>query len=97
MPGRDVRLFADVVSNRVEIVFGSKDLSEENITKSFIKKFADESFVIEEFERTDGETVVIVRFEDPDEAKKFVREVSSFARGGDGDSLIRGDEIVPHM
>ena len=92
MPGRDVRLFADVVSNRVEIVFGSKDLSEENI-----KKFADESFVIEEFERTDGETAVIVRFEDPDEAKKFVREVSTFVRGGDGDSLIRGDEIVPHM
>ena len=93
MPGRDVSLFADVVSNRVEIVFGTKDLSEENI-----KKFTNESFVIEKFERTDGETVVIiVRFEDPDEGKKFVREVSSFARGGDGDSLIRGDEIVPHM
>ena len=93
MPGRDVRLFADVVSNRVEVMFGSKDLSEENI-----KKFADESFVIEEFESTDGETVVvIIRFEDPDEAKKFVREVSSFARGGDGDSLIRGDEIVLRM
>ena len=93
MPGRDVRLFADVVSNCVEIMFGSKDLSEENITKSFIKKFTDESFVIEEFESTDGETAVIVRFEDPGEAKKFVREVSSFVRGG-GDSLIRGDEIV---
>ena len=85
------------MSNRVEIVFGTKDLSEENITKSFIKKFAEESFAIEEFERTDGETVVIVRFEDPDEAKKFVREVSSFVRGGDGDSLIRGDEIVLRM
>ena len=76
MPGRDVRLFADVVSNRVEIVFGSKDLSEENI-----KKFTDESFVIEKFESTDGEAVVvIVRFEDLNEAKKFVREVSSFVR-----------------
>ena len=80
MPGRDVRLFAGVVSNRVEIVFGTKDLSEENITKN-IKKITDKSFVIEEFESTDGETVVvIVRFEDLDEAKKFVREVSSFVR-----------------
>ena len=76
MPGRDVRLFADVVSNRVEIVFGSKDLSEENITTT-IKKFTDESFVIEKFESTDGETVVIVRFEDANEASKFIDSVSA--------------------
>ena len=83
MPGRDVVLFPDVVSNRVEIVFGSGELSKENIS-SAIQKYTDDSFVIEAFEDRDGATVVIIRFEDVDCAKKFVRDVSSASRDTDG-------------
>ena len=74
MPGRDVVLFPDVVSNRVEIVFGSGELSKENIS-SAIQKYTDDSFVIEAFERFDDETVVIIRFEDVGSAINFVDAV----------------------
>ena len=76
MPGRDVVLFPDVVSNRVEIVFGSGELSKENIS-SAIQKYTDDSFVIKAFEDRDGATVVIIRFEDIGSTINFADAVKS--------------------
>ena len=76
MPGHNVTLFPKIVSNRVEIVFGSGELNKNKATE-IIKRYTDDSFVIEAFERFEDETVVIIRFEDAGEAMKFVGAVES--------------------
>lgn len=57
----------------VEIVFGKKDLSEEE-AETIIKKFTDEEFVIEKIERYEdkNETKAIIGFVDKKSADNFV-------------------------
>ena len=68
----------------VEIVFGRKDLSRVEIEK-IIKPFTDEDFFIEriEVDCKTGETTVIVRFKEKEEARRFVetfRRSSEFSK-----------------
>ena len=69
----------------VEIVFSQKDLSEEDI-RNIIKEFVsgETDFEVEQFENDSGETTVIVKFSDKETAEKFVENVSTYDREGDG-------------
>ena len=68
----------------VEIVFGKKDLKEEEI-REIIKRYTDEEFTIVKFEINEdtGETRVIIKFVDSVKASEFVREVKESKRPGD--------------
>ena len=69
----------------VEIVFGRKDLSREEIER-IIKPFTDEDFFIEKIEVDDttGETTVIVRFKDTEEAENFIETIKASSEFGNG-------------
>ena len=67
----------------MEVVFGTKDISKEEIEES-IKKYTDADFEIAMIEQGVDETRVIIEFVDINRAKEFVRVVS--------DELERGEE-----
>ena len=72
-------------SEYVEIVFGKKDLNEEE-AKEIIKRYVDEDdFTIEKFEvdKETGEIVMIVKFVDKDKAIYFVENVNKYKRPED--------------
>ena len=76
MPANDTTAVAQWTVNTteyVEIIFGKKDMTRENI-QDVIKKYTDEEFTIEKFEedKNTGETKVIIKFKDAEEAKNFV-------------------------
>ena len=60
----------------VEIMFGSKDISDEEV-ETILKNYTQEEFVIDRIERDalTGETKVIIKFVDSEKAKDFVRTV----------------------
>lgn len=68
------------VSDRVEIVFGTKDITKKEAEK-IVKEFTSADFRITKFEPKDEETVVIVKFTDPTDAVEFVRTVRSYSKG----------------
>ena len=84
---------AEIESEYVEIVFGRKDMTEEEV-KEIIKRYIDEEFTIEKFEedKKAGETKVIIRFEDAEKAKDFVRSVSE---GRASSNNIKSVRTVP--
>lgn len=64
-------------TNQVEIVFMTKDLTEEKVSE-IIVKYTNEKITITRVEDSEsGEIRIIVKFEDPKKAEKFVREISS--------------------
>ena len=84
---------AEVESEYVEIVFGRKSMTEEEV-KEIVKNITqNENFYIERIEtdKDTGETKVIIRFKDAEKAKDFVRNVSE----GKAQSIIKSVRTVP--
>ena len=68
--------WAEIPSTKyVEIVFETRDLSDEEI-KEIIKQYTDDEFTIERFE-DEGELRIIVKFEDVESAKIFFENVNT--------------------
>ena len=64
------------ISEYVEIVFGKKDMSREEV-EEFIRKYTDSNaFTIEEL-KSDNGTVVIVKFEDTERATSFIESIKA--------------------
>ena len=91
MPAENITVTAQwvkVTPELVEIVFGKKDLKEDEI-KEIIKEYTQKKFTIEKIEvdeMTEG-TKVIVKFEDRDTAEQFYRRVMESS--GMGDTFVR--------
>ena len=69
----------------VEISLGTADLSESEVI-DLIKKQTDADFTIDrlEIDESSGSTQIIIRFEDPEDADKFIDKVKEeINRGGD--------------
>ena len=63
------------LSSQIEIVFGTKDLTEEKVHK-IIEAYTDEEFTILKVEDgKDGETKVVIKFTDPQKASTFLNSV----------------------
>ena len=75
MPAEDTTVVAQWTVNPteyVEIVFGKKDMTREEV-KEVIKKYTNEEFSIVRFEENkNGETKIIIKFNDAEKAKNFV-------------------------
>ena len=89
MPANDTTVVAqwienatpEVESEYVEIVFGRKGMTKEEV-KEIIKNITqDENFYIERIEtdKDTGETIAIIRFTDAEKAKDFVRSIEGKA------------------
>lgn len=76
MPANDVTISAQWVSEYVKIVFGKKDLSEDEAENVF-DQYTKESYkIIQVFaDEETGNSVVIVKFVDAEKASEFVRNV----------------------
>lgn len=61
-------------SQYVKISFSSKDLSEEEV-KKIISSYTSSEFNIAKFEDNDGGVTVIIKFDDTEEATRFVRTI----------------------
>ena len=68
----------------VEITLGTADLSEDEIIE-LIKKYTDSDFTIDriEIDRAGGNTQIIIRFEDSEEASKFIDKVKDELKSGE--------------
>ena len=71
----------EIVSEYVEVIFETKNMTEDEI-RAFIEKYTDEKFTIEKVESENGETTVIIRFEDSEKANDFVRKVDNIIKSG---------------
>ena len=67
----------------VEITLGTADLSESEIL-DLLKKQTDADFTIDrlEIDESSGNTQIIIRFEDPEDANKFIDKVKEEIKGG---------------
>lgn len=80
MPATDITVVAQWVdvsnaSSTVEIVFGRKDLSKEEV-ENIIRAYTQDNCDIEMFDAGESDGIrVIVKFTDEDQAKQFVRNV----------------------
>ena len=75
------------VTSQVEIVFGTKDLTEERV-KEIIREYTnDDDFKIIVFEEKDGEIRVVVKFADKEKADSFVEKIE--ASSGESKNGIR--------
>ena len=78
MPAKDITVTAQWIEKPtefVEIVFGKKDLKEEEV-REIIKKYSDSEFIIVKVEDDEaGGTRVIIKFVDKDAAVSFVEEI----------------------
>ena len=79
MPANDTTVVAQWIENTtewVEIIFGKKGMTEEEV-KEIIKKYTDEEFTIEKFEedKDTGETIIIVKFNYVEKVKNFVEAI----------------------
>lgn len=66
-----------VPSTYVEVVFGSKDLSGDEV-RTIIKHYTDADFSIGRFEK--GDSVVVIKFNDEGDAVTFVRKVKGSSK-----------------
>ena len=74
----------EVPKNQVEIVFGSKDLTEEEINNIIIK-YTDGEFTIVRFESNNGdETRIIIKFNDAEQAESFVESIKESSEATNG-------------
>ena len=96
MPANDLVVKAqwseDISS--VEITLGTADLSEDEIIE-LIKKYTESDFTIDriEIDGSSGNTQIIIRFEDSEEASKFVEKVKDEIKGGEG-TYFKGISFV---
>ena len=96
MPGEDITVRAQWSITKpvefVEIVFGKKELSEEE-AKEIIENFVQEGeeFVIEKFEvdKNTGEVIIVIKFTDEEKASEFVRNVNENRRPNDPIKVVR--------
>ena len=73
---------SEVISKYVEIVIGTKDLTEEEV-KEIIKKHVDGEVYIEKLEKNEkGETTIIIRFKDSETAQNFVDAIKEASNAG---------------
>ena len=68
----------------MEITLGTADLSEGEIIV-ILKKYTDSDFTIDriEIDRAGGNTQIIIRFEDSEEARMFIDKVKDEIKGGE--------------
>ena len=67
--------WSEIVTAQVEIVFGTKDLSDEKI-REIVKEYTDAEFKIFRIEDSDTDGLkVIIKFDDAGKAEEFVRSV----------------------
>ena len=76
----------------MEIVFGTKDISKEEIEES-IKKYTDADFEIAMIEQGVDETRVIIEFIGINRAKEFVRIISD-GLSGEKKALARESSLL---
>ena len=83
----------EVKTSQVEIVFETKDLTEEEI-KGLIDKYTDESFTITKYESSgeSGEIRIIVSFTDAESAAKFVNKLKVSSEGTVG--IVRKIDFI---
>ena len=97
MPAENTAVKAQWVMDTsfVEIVFGKNDLTEDKIS-DVVKKHTNADFTIESFEtdKTAGTTVIIIKFNDPEEASKFVEKVEDEVKSGENDDYLRDASLV---
>ena len=95
MPANDLTVKAQWTEEIlfVEIVFGTADMSEAEISDA-LKDHTDGEFTIDriEIDASTGTIQVIVKFNDPEKASEFVRNVEEEIKEG-GDSHIR--DVAP--
>ena len=72
---------AEVESEYVEIAFGKKDMTRKD-AEDLVKSLTDEGFEIIEFEedKDTGEVRAIIKFNDPESSKDFVRNANNYIR-----------------
>lgn len=68
----------EIPTKQVEIVFETKDMSEEDI-RGIIKKYTNDEFIIIRKD-TEGELMVIVKFNNAENAEEFVRNLNTLNR-----------------
>ena len=85
---------SDVFTEYVEVIFGKKGLTEEDV-KEILQEFTKEDFVIGRFEvdNESGEIKVIVGFADSSKAAEFARNINE-SKGGLENNLIKRVTIV---
>ena len=93
MPAKDVTVTAQWIEKPtefVEIVFGKKDLKEEEV-REIIKEYTNEEFIIERFEtgKETGEIRVIIKFNDKEKANEFVENMSKSKNSNDNIKSIK--------
>ena len=82
---------SEASSDKVEIVFGRKDLTREEV-EDIIREYTSETFTIIKFDDEDGELKVIVKFTDTEKASEFVRKIETTVRSSK--SLIKDVNFV---
>ena len=82
----------EITQGQVEIVFSTKDMSEEEI-EEVIRKYTDADFKITVIESGDDEIRVIVEFVDAEKADEFFRRVNAVIKRGEV-SLIKRVDFV---
>ena len=87
MPAHDLNLTAQWVqkpTEYVEIVFGKKDLKEED-AEEILRGYTQEKFKIIRFETDEdtGDIIAIIKFEDKEKASDFVRSINEYRRPED--------------
>ena len=100
MPAHNVTVVAhwtevvtEVESEYVEIVFGKKDMTRKDI-ENIVKSLTEEKFEIIEFGEDEGtgEVKVIIKFNDPESSKDFVRNANNYSR--DNPNIIKRVKAV---
>ena len=99
MPANDLVIkaqWSEDIKN-VEITLGTADLSEGEIIE-LLKKFTDSDFTIDriEIDSSSGNTQIIIRFEDSEEASEFVNKVKDETKRGEK-PIIRDVTLVSRL
>ena len=84
----------EILTKQVEIVFETKDLSDDKI-KETIEKYTNDDFTITRMESED-ELRVIIEFKDAKKAEKFVRSIEASA-DSDGSKFIRVEFVTKEL
>ena len=96
MPAGNITVTAQWIekpSEYVEIVFGKKDLKEEDV-REILQAYTQEEFVIEKIEEDEetGEVRVIVKFVDQTKAAEFVRNINENEESEE--NFVKGANVV---
>ena len=79
----------EITTSHIEIVFATKDLTDEDI-EEIVKKYTNAEFTISKVEDTEtGELRVVIKFVDIEKAEEFVKSVKE-ASDSTRETLIKG-------